>query len=242
MQVTSLFAIFFAFLTLIAPLATSAIQINIPTITGLNATIACTAETTDDPGVPLTALTFVLTGPLEVTLPVNATGDGWTIRAISFGGKQVGVSPEFSILAPSQTGKKSMAVPIIGAVIATVIVVALLVLGLFFYMRRRRQMFAGPEFNLEASFPRRKDSRQLSRSFSSTSSRLTDPGVKASQSLELEKVEWETRLEEQFARARAATPDLLRGPTPAPRGATPPAAGPPTSRHAQPELLGSGAT
>jgi hypothetical protein len=114
-----------------------------------------------------------------------------------------------------------MAVPIIGAVLATVIVVALLVLGLFFYMRRRRQMFAGPEFNLEASFPRRKDSRQLSRSFSSTSSRLTDPGVKTSQSLELEKVEWETRLEEQFARARAATPDLLRGPIPAPRGATP---------------------
>jgi hypothetical protein len=102
-----------------------------------------------------------------------------------------------------------MAVPIVGAVVAAVIIVALLVLALFFYIRRRRrQLFAGPVFNLEASFPSRTQAHQISRSFSSTSTGTTDTNIKPSKSLEMEKVEWETQLEEQFARARAATPDI----------------------------------
>jgi hypothetical protein len=112
-----------------------------------------------------------------------------------------------------------MAIPIIGAVIGSLVIFALLVLALFLYMRRRRQMFAaGPEFNLEASFPPRNESNQFSRS--STSITLSDTNVKSSKSLETEKVEWEMELEEQFARARAATPDI-RGGTPASRMMTP---------------------
>jgi len=234
MQVTSLFAIFFAFLTLVAPLATLAMQIAVPTnITTGNATIACTNDPTDPGGL----LTFFLAlngtrkdtlrenitaaGALTVTIPANATGNGWTIQATSSDGTRVGISPVFEILAPSQTvSKKSMAIPIIGGVVAAVIIVSLLVLALFFYMRRRRQLIAGPEFDLEASFPPRDQSHQMSRSFSSTSAGIVfaDTGLKSSsKSMEMEKVEWETRLEEQFARARAATPDISRGATPAPR-------------------------
>lgn len=221
MQVTSLFAIFFAFLTFAAPLATLAMQISLPSniTSGLNATITCT-----DVGDATGPLTFFLvrnnetqatiaknasavSGTLTVAIPANATGDGWTIQA-SDGKQVVGSSSPFAILAPVQTGKKSMAVPIVGAVVATVIVVALLVLALFFYIRRRRQLFASPVFNLEASFPSRTQGHQISRSFSSTSAGTTDTNIKPSKSLEMEKVEWETQLEEQFARARAATPDI----------------------------------
>ncbi|KAF7368923.1 hypothetical protein MVEN_00218500 [Mycena venus] len=233
MQVTSLFAIFFAFL--VAPLATLAMQIKLPaniTASG-NTTITCETEATDPGGL----LTFFLVqngtrqaiaenvdaqaGTITVSIPSNATGNGWIIQATSSNGTSVGVSPPFSIInAPTQTSKKTMAVPIVGGVIAAVIVVSLLILALFLYMRRRRQRFAGPEFNLEANFPPRNQSHQISRSFSSTSTALTDPGVKSSKEIELEKVEWETRLEEQFARARAATPDI-RGATPLPRNMTP---------------------
>ncbi|KAJ7248225.1 hypothetical protein B0H12DRAFT_722272 [Mycena haematopus] len=252
MQVTSLFATFFTvlcrFLTLVAPLTTLAMQISIPNniTTGSNATIICTDA--DDTSGPLTfflvrngtrdtiaenALADV--GTLTGTIPANATGDGWTIQATSFDGKQVGVSSAFSILASSETGKKSMAVPIIGAVFAAVVVFSLLVLALFFYMRRRRQMRAIPEFNLEANFPPQNQTHQISRSFSSTSTVLPDNNVE-SKSLEMDKVDWETQLEEQFARARAATPDI-RGATPAPRMTTPAPLVRSTRPHAQPELL-----
>jgi hypothetical protein len=232
MQVTSLFAVFFAFL--VAPLATLAMQIKLlPNITADgNTTITCDTEATD-PGGPLTFFlvrnetrqaiaenVYAQAGTVTASRPANATGNGWIIQATSSNGTTVGVSPVFSIFAPAQTGKKTMAVPIVGGVIAAVIVVSLLVLALFIYMRRRRQRFVGPEFNLEANFPPRNQSHQISRSFSSTSTALTDPGVKSSKDLELEKVEWETRLEEQFARARAATPDI-RGATPLPRSMTP---------------------
>ncbi|KAF7377813.1 hypothetical protein MSAN_00204800 [Mycena sanguinolenta] len=249
MQVTLLFATFFAFLALAAPMATLAMQISVPTniTTGFDATIICTDDTNGASG----PLTFFLVrngtrdtlaenpssgGNLTVMIPANATGDGWTIQATSSNGEVVGTSSPFAILAPPKTGRKSMAIPIIGAVFGSLIVFSLLVLALFLYIRRRRrQMFAaGPEFNLEASFPPRNGSNQFSRS--STSTALSDTNVKSSKSLETEKVEWEMQLEEQFARARAATPDI-RGGTPVSRMMTPRAPPAPPGPHAQPELL-----
>ncbi|KAK7052404.1 hypothetical protein R3P38DRAFT_2860122 [Favolaschia claudopus] len=231
MQVTSLFAMFFAFLSFLAPLATLAMQITIPTnaTSGSNSDISWAIEPADD----LTGfISFVLAqgstrtslaanvnptpGFVRVNIPTSASGDGWRVLALSSDGAQVGVSPSFSIFSIPKNAGQSMAAPVIGGVIAGVLALGLLVFGLFFYMRRRRQRIAGPEFNLEASFPQR---HQPSGSFSTMSTAHGD-AAKAPQMIEMEKVEWETELEEQFARARAATP-ISRGPTPALRNASP---------------------
>jgi hypothetical protein len=108
----------------------------------------------------------------------------------------------------------SNAGPVIGGVVAGVLTIALLVLVGFLYMRRRRKLFTGPEFNLEAAFPLPNHQR----SFSSTaSSAFADMNSK---SIEMEKIEWETQLEEQFSRARAATP-VSRGASPMLNGNSP---------------------
>jgi hypothetical protein len=84
-------------------------------------------------------------------------------------------------------------------------VLALAVFGVFLYLRRRRQRFAGPEFTVEAP-----PKHGQSRSFSSASEESVDVEEKARQ--------WEMELEGQFARARAGTPDIPRI-SAAPRGA-----------------------
>jgi hypothetical protein len=229
MQVTSLFAIFFAFLTLVAPLATYAVKITVPTnITTGNVTITCTTEETD-PGGALTLFlvrnttretliqgVYAELGAVTVNIPANATGDGWTIQATLSDNvtNQVGLSLPFFIASPPQNSGMSNAGPVIGGVVAGVLTIALLVLVGFLYMRRRRKSFTGPEFNLEAAFP--PPSHQ--RSFSSTaSSAFADMNNK---SIEMEKIEWETQLEEQFSRARAATP-VSRGASPMLNGNSP---------------------
>jgi hypothetical protein len=116
-----------------------------------------------------------------------------------------------------------MAGGIVGGVVAGIVGIGIVVFGLFIYVRRRRQQFAGPTFNLEAGFPPQQQNHQ--RSVSSMSSGFADNGNK---SLELEKMQWEMELEEQFARARAGTPDIPRGGSPMPR------AGSPASRGASP--------
>ncbi|KAJ6551664.1 hypothetical protein B0H19DRAFT_1073322 [Mycena capillaripes] len=203
-------------------------QITVPTnITTGNTNITCSAES-NDPNGPftlflvkdtLTRITLVqnFLGELdqvEVNIPANATGDGWTILATPSNNVQqpVGISLPFFIAAASQG--KSSAGPVIGGVVAGVLIISLLVLAGFIYMRRRRQTFAGPEFNLEAGFPRSKHQG----SFDSTSTGLADTG---GQAIEMEKMQWEQQLEEQFARARAATPDIARGGSPMPRGMSP---------------------
>ncbi|KAJ7695460.1 hypothetical protein B0H17DRAFT_1131502 [Mycena rosella] len=229
MQVTPLFATFFALLSLVAPLATQALKITVPTnVTTRNVTIAFTREATDtDVGL----LSFYLVknttrdileenidpgrGSIAVTIPANLTGAGWTIQASTFDDAQAGVSLPFSIGAATPPKPKGMAVGIVVGVVAGVVAFALILLAVFLYFRRRRQQLpaANPAFNLEAAFPPRYTHQ---RSFSSAS--LEDTGNK---SLEQERMQWEMELEGQFARARAGTPDILRGGSPMPRGTSP---------------------
>jgi len=232
MQVTSLFATFIGFLLLVAPLATQALQIITPTnITTGNATIAFTSEDTDSS----TLLTFSIVknathytiaqgvgpaaGSVFVTIPANVTGAGWIIQASSSDGSVQAVSLPFSIAAvsPPPHGGPSMAGAIIGGVAAGVIALGLIVFSVVFYTRRRQHQRTAPAFNLESGFLPR---QQHTRSFSSMSSGLgktesdtLDTGNKA---LEMEKMQWEMELEEQFARARAGTPDVQRGASPMP--------------------------
>ncbi|KAJ7148675.1 hypothetical protein C8R43DRAFT_514232 [Mycena crocata] len=233
MQVTTLFATFFAFFTLIAPLA-AALQITVPTnITTGNATLICTSDAVDPPrlltffivknttaiaiarGVDPTAAT------VAVTIPANISGN-WSIQAWTADNKvQAGESRLFSLApAPPPKSGMSMAGSVVGGVVGGVIGVAFAVFGVFFYIRRRRQQAASPVFNLENGFPTPKLERH-ERSFSSTSSGLADT---ADNKLEMEKMQWEMELEEQFARARAGTPDVARGisPAPVPHSALPP--------------------
>jgi len=235
MQVTSLFATFFAFLTFVAPLATQALQIITPTnITTSNVTIAFSSDTD-----PLGLLNLFLVrnttrdkiaagidpaaGAVAVTIPADLTGSGWTIQAFTSDNILVSTSPLFSIVGspPKATHGMSMAGGIVGGVVAGIVGLSLIVFGVFIYVRRRRQQFAGPEFNLEAGFP---PSQQMhERSVSSMSTGLGDSG---NNSLELEKMQWEMELEDQFARARAGTPDVARGASPMPRGTSPPRGAP----------------
>ncbi|KAJ7449305.1 hypothetical protein FB451DRAFT_755702 [Mycena latifolia] len=233
MQVTSLFATFFALLSLVAPLATQALQITAPTnVTTLNVTISFTSDATDPPGF----LTFFLVknttrdtiakgidpavGSINVTIPANVTGDGWTIQASTSddSSESAGVSLPFSIAAaaPKAHGGMSAAGGIVGGVIAGIIGLALIVLAVFLYQRRRRQQHPGTTFNLEAGFP--PPERNHQRSVSSMSDSFADTTNK---SIELDKIQWEMELEEQFARARAGTPDVPRNGSPMPRGASP---------------------
>jgi len=213
-------------------LATLALKITVPTdITTGNTTITCIPEDTD----PSSALTLFLvrnttrdtlaqgvsaqlgTVEVDVTIPADATGDGWTILAVteSDNVQTVGQSLPFLITDPTSKadGTRSNAGPVIGGVVAGVLAISLLV-GAFIYMRRRRGFAAGPEFNIEAGFPRPTHQG----SFETTSTAFAEP---ADKSIEMEKIQWEMQLEEQFARARAATPDISRGGSPMPRGASP---------------------
>ncbi|KAJ7653256.1 hypothetical protein DFH06DRAFT_529869 [Mycena polygramma] len=225
MQVTSLFATFFTFLALVAP--TLSMQIAVPTnVTTGNTTITCAAEATDPDG----SLTFFLvrnttvlntlaenitkSGPLAVNIPANATGDGWRILAKTANGIQVGLSPAFFIASGSpHNGGARSAGPVVGGVVAGVLVLSLLVFA-FVYMRRRRHSSRAPVFNLETGFPPPPHQNSFD---STTSTVMAESGSKA---IEMEKIQWERQLEEQFARARAATPDI-RGDSPMLRGTSP---------------------
>ncbi|KAJ6617545.1 hypothetical protein B0H10DRAFT_2032887 [Mycena sp. CBHHK59/15] len=209
MQVTSLFATLFGFLSLVAPLTTLALQITAPT------TLRLLEIEDSDPSGPLTFY-LAKNGTLEVitsgvdpaagsvvaALPTNVSGDGWTVQAttpssnVPFGSS----APIFITAAstPQSTKGMSNAGVVVGGVAAAIVALALLVLGAFIYARRRRRQ---PVFSVEAP---PQHSQQHSRSFSSTN---TVTANDAGMSLELDKVQWEMALEAQFARARAGTPD-----------------------------------
>ncbi|KAJ7471268.1 hypothetical protein B0H11DRAFT_1376560 [Mycena galericulata] len=233
MQVTSLFATFFAFLTLVVPLATQALQITVPSsLAPGNNTIKFTSEPSDS----AESLTFVLVknatqetvaqdvapsaGTVTVTIPENTSGSGWSIQAFTDEGtEKIGSSTFFEITSPTPSSMSNAGV-IVGGVCAAVVVVALIVLAVFLYTRRRRHERAAtsPTFNIEAGFPAPRDH---TRSLSSTSSGSEDAESKA-RDMETEKAQWEMQLEAQFARARAGTPDISRGLSPMPpRGASP---------------------
>ncbi|KAJ6475726.1 hypothetical protein C8R47DRAFT_666301 [Mycena vitilis] len=224
MQVTSLFATFFTFLVLVAP--TLSMQIAVPpNVTTGTTNITCAADATDPDGsftfflvrdnttVSKLAENITKSGSLPVNIPANATGGGWTILATA-NGAQVGVSPAFFIASGSpHNGGARSAGPVVGGVVAGVLVLSLLV-SAFVYMRRRRHSSRAPVFNLETGFP----PPVHQNSFDSTASTvMAESGSKA---IEMEKIQWERQLEEQFARARAATPDI-RGDSPMLRGSSP---------------------
>jgi hypothetical protein len=214
MQVNSLFATFFAFLSLVAPLATQAFTITTPSnLTTGNNDISVTREAADPAG-PLTLLIVrnsstatIAQGvnasasgiPIVVTIPANISGDGWYILAIDSSDAPVGQSQVFSVTDTSKPSSGAgMAGTIVGGVIAGVAGVSLIVLLAFLRTRRRRQQSPGLTFALEAGFPQPRPSSVSSEPDS------------ASQSLEIDKMQWEQQLEAQFARARAMTPDMQR--------------------------------
>ncbi|KAJ7139083.1 hypothetical protein C8R44DRAFT_763859 [Mycena epipterygia] len=162
-------------------------------------------------------------GIVAVTIPANATGQGWMIEAWTSDDAEAGASSPFSVAAASppkpQGGMPSMAGAIIGGVVVSVIVVALIIFAVF-YARRRRQQAAGPVFNLEMRSAPAPSAQHHARSFSSMSSASLDP-AKNQSALEMEKMQWEMELEGQFARARAGTPDIPRSASPMTRGASP---------------------
>ncbi|KAJ7712905.1 hypothetical protein DFH07DRAFT_864021 [Mycena maculata] len=232
MQVTSLFATIFAFLALVAPLATQALQINSPTsLTPGNTTITFTTDSSEAVG-PLQFLLVENNGTRDATLatgiasnagsvtvdiPANVSGTGWTIEAW-MNQHKLGQSALFSVTSPTDSQGMSHAGEVVGGVVGAVIGVALIVLAVFIYTRRRHHQLAatGTTFNLEAGFPPPRPRHE--RSFSSTSGGSVDGGNKL---LEMEKIQWEMELEGQFARARACTPDIPRGFSPLPRASPP---------------------
>ncbi|KAJ7025565.1 hypothetical protein C8F04DRAFT_133621 [Mycena alexandri] len=240
MQVTtSSFATFFAFLALVAPLGTQALQITTPTaVTTGNVIIECTKEINDPASLTLFLVknntvvqladnVVTTTGKVTVSIPASATGDGWQIFAANpANNAQVGVSTPFTIASavPVPKGNGPTGPAVIAGVVIGLFFFSLLIFALFFYLRRRRQQFTtGPVFNLEHSFP----PPEHTRSFSSTSSK-PDAEMGEVKDMEQEKIQWEMQLEAQFARARASTPDVPRGGTSMSRAssASPPRAPP----------------
>jgi len=213
MQVNSLFATFFALLSLVAPLATQAFIITAPSnLTTGNNTISVTGEAADPTG-PLTFLivrnssnAIVAQGVntsadtsgilIAVTIPANISGDGWYIEALDSSGAPVGQSQVFSVTDTSKPSSGAgRAGAIVGGVIAGIVGVSLIVFLVFLRTRRRPHVLT---FALEAGFPQPR------------SSSVSSEPDSASQSLEIDKMQWERQLEAQFARARAMTPDMQR--------------------------------
>ncbi|KAJ7698861.1 hypothetical protein B0H16DRAFT_1644349 [Mycena metata] len=229
-----MFATVFALLALVAPLGAQALQITTPTaVTTGNVTIECTKEV-NDPAfltlllakgnttvLQLAANVVTATGQVTVSIPANATGDGWRIFAANPAtNTPVGVSPVFTIASavPVPKGNGPRGPAVIAGVIGGLVVFSLLVFALFFYLRRRRQQFTtGPVFNLQHSFPPPEHTRSLS----STSSK-GDVEMGEVKDIEQEKIQWEMQLEAQFARARASTPDVPRRGISRDASATPP--------------------
>jgi len=159
-------------------------------------------------------------GSVTVAIPANISGTGWRIEACyTDQNAPIGQSGLFAITPTKQEGM-SNAGAIVGGVIGGVLGLALIVFVVFFYTRRRRQQIAAaaPTVDLETGLPPPLYHHQ--RSFSSMSSNSDADNVKARE-MEAEKAQWELTLEEQFARARAGTPDISRGMSPMPRGISP---------------------
>ncbi|KAF7303703.1 hypothetical protein MIND_00599700 [Mycena indigotica] len=226
MQVNSLCVAIFSFLFFFAPLVTRALIITAPS-SGLvkgNNTISYTLQASDAVGL----LTFflarnstsaiiakdVLTRPISsavpipVIVPAGISGDGWRILAVNSDNTIIGQSSPLQVRNTPDSERKRVDGAVIGGVVAGVLVLAILMLVLFIFWRRRHQRQLGPTFDLETAFAEARMERDRSRSFSGSVNEV-EMGRKWT---EADKVEWERELEDQFARARAGTPSaMLRG-------------------------------
>ncbi|KAJ7061972.1 hypothetical protein C8F01DRAFT_1135962 [Mycena amicta] len=192
-----------------------------------NNTISCTVEPSDAAGL----LTFFIARnstkvviaqdvsaephpdavPVLVTIPSGISGNGWQILAERPDSSIVAQSLPFQVRDTPDGERGGGAV--IGGVIAGVVGLALLVLLFFIFLRRRqRHASHGPTFDLESAFTQAALERDHSRSLSESA---TEPEARSNWT-EVDKMEWERELEDQFARARAGTPSLPRGATPSP--------------------------
>ncbi|CAK5274314.1 unnamed protein product [Mycena citricolor] len=220
MQATSLFLALLVFL--ISSASTGrALLISPPTkaVAGSNATVLCTVET----GESIDGLTFYLTNnvtrdalattvlttdPIQllVNIPSGLSGKGWKISAVDAANPDalVGQSAAFSITSPPNPGHLAL---IISVVLSVIVLVGLVAIGLLVRRRRQQQRAAAPTFNIETGMVSALGHRHIPSTASSRS--VESP----KQSLEQEKLRWEQQLDAQFARARAGTPDISRGPS-----------------------------